>query len=72
MTITFKSPEDIVEFVKTVSRYEYDMDMRKGRVVVDAKSVLGIMHLGVDSEILFQIHSDNCEDLQNELRKYLA
>ena len=49
MKITFKHPEEIREFVNTVSKYDFDMDMRKGRVVVDAKSLLGIMHLGLNS-----------------------
>lgn len=72
MKIAFKSPDEILEFVKTVSKYDFDMDMRKGRVVVDAKSLLGIMHLGINNEIVFQVHSENCEELQNELAKYCA
>ena len=48
MKITFKNPDEILEFVKTVSKYEFDMDIRKGRVVVDAKSLLGVMHLGLN------------------------
>lgn len=46
MKITFKHPDEILDFVNTVSKYEFDMDMKKGHVVVDAKSLLGIMHLG--------------------------
>ena len=72
MKITFKHPEEIREFVNTVSKYEFDMDMRKGRVVVDAKSLLGIMHLGLNSTLELQVHSDNCEKLQSELAKYAA
>ena len=46
MKITFKHPEEIREFVNMVSKYDFDIDVRRGRVVVDAKSLLGIMHLG--------------------------
>ena len=49
MKLTFKTPEEIYEFVNTVSKYEFDVDVRRGRVVVDAKSLLGIMHLGLNS-----------------------
>lgn len=45
MQITFKNPEEIVAFVNTVSKYDFDMDMRKGRAVVDAKSLLGLCTL---------------------------
>ena len=54
MNITFKSPDEILEFVNTVSKYEFDMDMKKGRLVVDAKSILGIMNLGLNHVI--QLH----------------
>lgn len=72
MKVTFKSPQEILEFVNTVSKYDFDMDMRKGRVVVDAKSLLGIMHLGLNNEMELQMHSENCEELQEKIAKYAA
>ena len=72
MKLTFKTPEEIYEFVNTVSKYEFDVDVRRGRVVVDAKSLLGIMHLGLNSTLELQVHSDNCEKIQSELAKYAA
>ena len=30
------------------------------------------MHLGLNSTLELQVHSDNCEDLQTELAKYAA
>ena len=72
MKITFKHPEEIRDFVNTVSKYEFDMDMRKGRVVVDAKSLLGIMHLGLNSVMELKMYSDDCEDLQKQIAKYAA
>ena len=71
MKITFKNPDEILEFVKTVSKYEFDMDIRKGRVVVDAKSLLGVMHLGLNNEMALQMYSDECEELRSTRpRKY--
>ena len=72
MKITFKHPEEIRDFVNTVSKYEFDMDMRKGRVVVDAKSLLGIMHLGLNSVMELKMYSDDCEELQKQIAKYAA
>ena len=72
MKLTFKTPDEIVEFVNTVSRYDFDVDVKRGRIVVDAKSLLGIMHLGLNSTLELQVHSYNCEDLQTELAKYAA
>ena len=70
MKLTFKTPEAIYEFVNTVSKYEFDVDVRRGRVVVDAKSLLGIMHLGLNSRLDLKIHSGDCEELRRKLVKY--
>ena len=72
MKITFKNPEEILDFVNTVSKYDFDMDLKKGRVVVDAKSLLGIMHLGINNIIELQVYEDNCEELKQEISKYAA
>ena len=50
-TIIFSSPEDVLNFVRTVEKYPYDMDLESGRAVVDAKSLLGLMNLGLNKEI---------------------
>ena len=72
MKITFKHPEEIREFVNMVSKYDFDIDVRRGRVVVDAKSLLGIMHLGINNEIALQMYTDDCEELCREIAKYAA
>ncbi|HJC80872.1 HPr family phosphocarrier protein [[Ruminococcus] torques] len=72
MKLTFKTPDEIVEFVNTVSKYEFDVDVRRGRVVVDAKSLLGIMHLGLNSILELKMHTADGEELETELLKYAA
>ena len=72
MKLTFKTPNEIYEFVNTVSKYEFDVDVRRGRVVLDAKSLLGIMHLGLNSVLDLKMHSEECEDLRGKLEKYAA
>ena len=72
MKLTFKTPDEIVEFVKTVSKYEFDIDVRRGRVVVDAKSLLGIMHLGLNSVLELKMHTGDAGELETELLKNAA
>ena len=72
MKLTFKTPDEIVEFVNTVSKYEFDVDVRRGRVVVDAKSLLGIMHLGLNSILELKMHTADGEELETGLLKYAA
>ena len=36
------SINDVKDFVNTVSKYDFDVDLTSGRYVVDAKSIMGI------------------------------
>ena len=42
VTIHLSLAENVKDFVNIVSKYPYDIDLRSGRHVVDAKSILGI------------------------------
>lgn len=72
MNITFKHPDEIIDFVNTVSKFDFDMDMKKGRAVVDAKSLLGIMNLGLNNVIELQMYSDDCTELKKQLERFAA
>ena len=64
MNITFKHPDEIIDFLKTVCKFDFNMDMRRGRAVVDAKSLLGIMNLGLNNVIELQMYADDCTELE--------
>ena len=53
-------------------RYPYDMDLRSGRYVVDAKSILGIFSIDLSKPILMSIYSDDCDDLLKALEPYIV
>ena len=53
--------ENVNRFVNIVGRYPFDMDLRAGRHVVDAKSILGILFPGPEQ-------TDYPGDLQRGLR----
>ncbi len=71
MNITFKHPDEIIDFLKTVCKFDFNMDMRRGRAVVDAKSLLGIMNLGLNNVIELQMYADDCTELERQLEKDL-
>ncbi len=62
--------EEVKAFVNVVSRYPYDMDLRAGRHVVDAKSILGIFSLDLSKPISLEVYSDDCQDLMNDLKAF--
>ena len=55
--------EEVKSFVNTVNRYPYEVDLRAGRHVVDAKSILGIFSLDLSKPITMDVYDDNCDDL---------
>lgn len=72
LKVVFNSPAEILDFVNTVEKYPYAMDLKKGRIIVDAKSVLGIMSIGLKNQIELKVYEENCDDLRKEISKFVA
>jgi len=72
VNIKLSLAERVKTFVNLVNRYPYDMDLRAGRHVVDAKSILGIFSLDLSKPITLEIYSEECDDLINDLKPFLA
>ncbi len=63
--------ENVNKFVNVVSRYPFEMDLRAGRHVVDAKSILGIFSLDLSRPITLDIYSDDCTGLLEEIKPFM-
>ena len=72
VTIKLTQAEEVKEFVNTVNRYEYEMDLRAGRHVVDAKSILGIFSLDLSKPISLEVFSEQCDDLLRDIQRFTA
>ena len=62
--------EEVKSFVNTVNRYPYEIDLRAGRHVVDAKSILGIFSLDLSKPITLDVYSDDCGDLEADIKQF--
>lgn len=62
--------EEVKNFVNIVNRYPYDMDLRAGRHVVDAKSILGIFSLDLSRPIALEVYADACDDLEQDIAQF--
>ena len=71
-TIRLSLVENVNKFVNIVGRYPFDMDLRAGRHVVDAKSILGIFSLDLSRPIQLEIYNDDCDELLEEIKPFLA
>jgi len=70
VTIRLSLAENVKAFVNAVNRYPFDMDLRSGRHVVDAKSILGIFSLDLSKPVTLEIRSDDCEALLEDIRPF--
>ncbi len=58
--------ENVKHFVNIVNKYDFDMDLRAGRHVVDAKSILGIFSLDLSRTITLEV--DNADTNPEQLK----
>ncbi len=72
INVTFKNPNEVLDFVNKVVKYPFDMDLSRGSIVVDAKSLLGIMNLGFNQIVNLKVYSEECEELCQDIEKYIA
>ena len=64
--IKLSMAENVKQFVNIVNRFDFAMDLRAGRHVVDAKSILGIFSLDLSRVISLEVQNgdSNPEQLQ--------
>jgi len=62
--------EEVKSFVNIVNRYDYDMDLKSGRHVVDAKSILGIFSLDLSRPIWLEVYADSCDELEKDIAQF--
>ena len=72
VSIVLKEAQHIKTFVGIINKYPYDMDLRSGRYVVDAKSILGIFSLDLSKPIALEVYSDHCNDLLRDIQAFIA
>lgn len=58
MTIELRSSDEVQEFVREVMLLKEEMDLRSGRYVINAKSILGIYSLNLSKPLELVVHDD--------------
>ena len=69
--IRINTIEDVKNFVTTVTKCNYDVDIVSGRYAIDAKSIMGIFSLDLSKPLELRVHSDDCVELLAELDMYI-
>lgn len=70
--IMLDSIADVKDFVTTVSKYDFDVDLESGRYAVDAKSIMGIFSLDLSKKIKLVAHTDDASEFMAEIKNFVV
>lgn len=62
--------DKVKAFVNTVSKYPFDVEIRSGRYVIDAKSIMGVFSIDLSKPVRVCVNNDD-ENALNKLEKEL-
>lgn len=70
--MNLSSINDVKDFVNTVSRYDFDVDLVSGRYTVDAKSIMGIFSLDLSKPIQVKVHAEDASEFLAQIDKFVV
>lgn len=65
MKIRFEKVDDVVKFIDVASKLNCEADLKKGRYIIPANSMMGIFAIGVEAEFELIIHSEDKNIINN-------
>ena len=71
VNIKLSLAENVKNFVNIVNKYPYEIDLRSGRHVIDAKSILGIFSLDLSKPVIVEVYNDDCEDFLKDIESFI-
>ena len=70
--ISLEMAQRVKEFVNITQDYPFEILLKSGRFIVDAKSILGIFSLDLSQPITVEVYSETCDELLEQLKKFEA
>lgn len=70
--IKLETIQDVRDFVNIMTAQTADIDLSSGRYVVDGKSIMGIFSLDLLKPIDMTIHTDDCDDLLEAVKRFIV
>lgn len=70
--ISLEMAQKVKEFVAITQDCPYEILLKSGKYVVDAKSILGIFSLDLSQPLTVEVYSDDCDDFLKKLQVFAA
>ena len=61
--------DDVHDFVKAATKCDFDIDVCYNRAVIDAKSLLGMLYLGICKDLIVK-YGEQDERFEHVMNKY--
>ena len=59
--IRLNETEDVKEFVNEAAKCDFDIDISYNRIIIDAKSILGVLSMDLTRVLTVQCHGESKE-----------
>jgi PIN domain nuclease of toxin-antitoxin system len=66
--IKLSTIQDVRNFVSIVSAYNFDIDLKQGRYIVCAQSILGIFSLDLSLPLKVEAATDDCGEFYEAIK----
>ncbi len=70
--IILSTVQDACEFVKRMSQYPFDIDLYYGHIVLDAKSIMGVLATGLNKQMELYAHAERTKVFEQEIGQYMC
>ena len=60
---------DVSDFVKAATECDFDIDLNYNRILIDAKSILGVMSMDLNNVLTVKCYGEN-KEFEDFLQKY--
>ena len=71
LPLKFDEVESVEEFVNMVKRVDYNVDVKVGRCVFDAKSLTSVLMIAGNPNAVVEAHTDDLESFKKKFKNYL-
>ena len=70
--IEFQNMEDIERFLKMMEDFEFNADLQYGSIIVDAKSTIGVLALGIHKKLQLIIYGASNAQIDKRISAFAA
>ena len=67
--IRLNETEDVKEFVNEAAKCDFDIDISYNRIIIDAKSILGVLSMDLTKVLTVQCHGES-KEFNRTLQKF--